>query len=201
MRGGLAVQKRTQLSDTWRGTPEVTAPGKVVISGEYAVLHVPGYRRRRRSPGCRELPTDDDGDPPGLTPGIACATNPPAALPDGCHLMSAPSFSSPHPEAGLFSSAAAAVAVGAAFEFVARTPKTTETLYFESRTPHRRRVPGLGHDTRVGLRGILRFQSRLAPLPASGEPKPPMPTINPVSWPDPLHLTVFWTGSAAKQRP
>jgi phosphomevalonate kinase len=162
---------------TQRGTPEVTAPGKVFLVGEYAVLEggaavVAAVSRRASGRFVAGIPPASPVVAEAVRLTAAALGRDVRALPAGAVLVDTGELSSGGRKLGLGSSAAtAAVAVGAMLEAAGRSVEEERDLVFSiAEAAHRRAQGGLGSGADVAATvhgGLIRY---LRPAGASAAP-------------------------------
>jgi phosphomevalonate kinase len=178
------------------GTPVVTAPGKIFLVGEYAVLEegpavlaaVTRYAVAQFMPGMNPM---SELVAEAVARAKAEIGEAAAALPPGSVLVDTEDFSQGAKKIGLGSSAATAVAtVGALFESAGVSVAAhREQILALALAAHRaaQRGAGSGADVAAAVHGglIKVVRQRVG-----------APSIEPLNSPSGLRLVVFWTGEA-----
>jgi phosphomevalonate kinase len=180
---------------TLQGEPMVTAPGKLIVLGEYAVLEgfpaiVAAVDRRASGqfvPG--QSPASELVDIAVRNAADALGPNR-KALPSGSVLVDTSAFSLDGTKIGIGSSAAtAAVTVGAVLEMAGLSvSESTDLIFHVALTAHRAAQGGLGSGADVAAAvygGILHYTR-----PPSGTP-----AIRPLPPPEGVEMVVFATGT------
>lgn len=184
-------------STTFRGSPVVTAPGKLFLIGEYAVLEggvavVAAVDRRARGQYLPDLPPASPVVDHAVRRAAQELGDLGSALPAGSVLVDTTAFRDGDRKLGFGSSAAAAVAsVGAVFEYAGLSvAKNVELVREVADEAHRLAQGGAGSGADVAAAahgGIIRFQR-----PRNGRAK-----VDALTLPPELHIVVFWSGTPA----
>ncbi|MBN2573297.1 MAG: hypothetical protein JXP73_01915 [Deltaproteobacteria bacterium] len=179
------------------GTPVVTAPGKVFLVGEYAVLEegaavlaaVTRHASAQYMPGMGAMSklVAEAVDRARRELGEVAS-----ALPPGSVLVNTEDFHQDERKIGLGSSAATAVAaVGAFFEAAGVSiERQRERVYATALAAHRAAQGGVGSGADVAAAmhgGLIKFQRQ----------KTGFPSVETLVPPSGLRLVVFWTGEPA----
>jgi phosphomevalonate kinase len=179
------------------GTPVVTAPGKIFLVGEYAVLEhgqavLAAVNRRAVAQFIPGMAPASPVVAEAVSRAIAEIGEAASALPAGAALVSTDDFRQGDEKLGLGSSAATAVAsVGAVFEAAGvAIDDNRDRLFAVAYAAHRAAQgdAGSGADVAVAAYGGLVKVER----GSSG-----VPVVEPLGLPTGLHLVVFWTGRSA----
>lgn len=184
-------------SATFRGSPVVTAPGKLFLIGEYAVLEggvavIAAVDRRARGQYLPDLAPASPVIEHAVRRAAAELGDLERALPNGSVLVDTAAFRDGERKLGFGSSAAAAVAaVGAVFEYAGLSVAQHRDLVRDAADDaHRAAQGGNGSGADVAASahgGVIRFQR-----PRNGRAK-----VEPLTLPPDLHVVVFWSGTPA----
>jgi phosphomevalonate kinase len=186
---------------TLTGTPVVSAPGKVFLIGEYAVLEggpavLAAVSRHAIAQYVPELPPESPLVAETIKRAVAALGDLAPALPPGSPLVNTAAFHQDGVKLGLGSSAATAVAAaGAVLSFAGIDIGARRDLLFEvADEAHRAAQGGLGSggDVAASVHGGF-----IGYLRARAEPMA-KPLIRKLSRPRGLQLVVFWTGTSAR---
>lgn len=184
-------------STTLRGAPVVTAPGKVFLIGEYAVLEdgvavVAAVNRRATGQYIPDMAPSSALVEHAVRQAADAFGELDGALPPGSVLVDTSTFHDGVHKMGFGSSAAAAVAaVGAVLEYVGRPVAQHRAVVHElADAAHRASQGGVGSGADVAAAvhgGVIRFRR-----PGNGPFE-----VAPLTLPPGLQVLVFWSGSPA----